>query len=503
MRVLLIYPDLNIHVNYPVGLGLISACLKKSGHNTRVVHINEELGFPLDLPRIKRIVEDFSPQLIGFSSTSNQYKFVRTLAPFFKKILDVPIICGGVHPTIAPEEVLSSDGVDLVCIGEGEYAMQELVEKLEKGDDYRGIRNLGYLEKGKVVLNPMRPLVGDLNSLPFPDREGFQFADIVSLKNGWANVMVGRGCLYQCTYCINNYFHKIYESLSTKGGHVRFRTVDTVLAEIEELLGKYDIRLINFDDDIFTLKKDWLSEFCAKYGEKIKVPFACNVQVRHFGKNVAEMLYKAGCREVKIGLESGNEQVRKNVLKRHTPDDVIIKAFKDAEDAGIRAWAFNMMGVPSETKSDLMDTVRLNAKIRPYILRCSIFYPYKGTELYEYCETNSLLNEEKEGAYSSHLEGSVLKLRELSEAEIIKTKQMFKWLVDSESGLEVSGFYKMLVSYFDQLPAEYWLNGEAQRMLRQVDESADGLFRMLKKEHYASRKHLDLNFTPRLNFEMP
>lgn len=504
MRILLIYPDLNIHVNYPVGLGLISACLKRAGHDTRVIHLNEELGFPMDIPKIKNIVDEFSPELIAFSSTTSQFKYVKALSATLKKHTGAPIVCGGIHATVIPKEVLDSGVVDFVCLGEGEEAMVELVDRMEKGEDYRDVKNLGFIRNGEIIVNPLRPLVRNLDELPFPDRESFDFGKIVALKNGWANIMAGRGCLYQCAYCVNNYFHKLYREMGARKDHLRIRKVDTVIREVQELVERYEnIRLINFDDDLFTMFKDWLAEFCDAYKREIQLPFACNVQVRHFDEKRAKMLYDAGCREVKIGLESGNEEIRKNILKRSTPDDVLIRAFKIAENTGLRSWAFNMVGFPTETASMIMDTVRINAKIRPYILRCSIFYPYKGTELYRYCDENNLLDDSKKEAYSSYMEGSVLKLKDLSQSEIIKAKQLFKWLVDSESDIETSGFYKMLINYFDQLPPESWLNDEAQDMVKQFDEVLDKLFRILKKEHYTSRKHLYLNYTERNNFELP
>jgi len=504
MRILLIYPDLDINVNYPVGLGLISACLQDGGHETKVIHLNQELGFSMDLPRIRNMVSEFAPHLIAFSITSGQFKYMKGLASFLKQHFEIPILCGGIHPTIDPEEVLLKGGVDLICRGEGEEAVVELANCLEHGEDYRHIRNLGFLDGGKVVMNPLRPLRCDLNSLPYPDRKGFEFDRIVSLKNNWANVMTGRGCLYRCSYCVNNFFFKFHSEMKIQKKVLRQRSVENVLGEIDSLLTDFDnINMINFDDDIFILDKEWVTEFCKKYREAFKTPFACNLRATHVDKDVAKQLFDAGCREVKIGLECGNKEIRKEMLRRDMSDDQIIQAFKIAEEAGLRTWSFNMIGIPTETWGNLMETVRLNAKVRPYILRCSIFYPYKGTALYHYCEENKLLDANREEAYSSHMEGSVLKLKDLSEGRIIKAKKMFKWLVDSESDIEVADFYKALVKYFDQLPDEYWLTEESHQGMLQLDDVIDQLFKKLRKEHYSSRKHLDLNFTEKWGFELP
>jgi radical SAM superfamily enzyme YgiQ (UPF0313 family) len=280
--------------------------------------------------------------------------------------------------------------------------------------------------------------------------------------------------------------------------------VENVLGEIDQLLTRYDtIRMVNFDDDLFTMKRDWTLEFCDRYQAAYDVPFACNIRATHFDEELARRLYEAGCREVKLGLESGNEEIRKKVMGRHTPQRKIVEAFRMAEEAGLRVWSLNMIGVPTETWDTIMDTVRLNARIRSYIVRCAIFYPYKGTALHRYCAEHHLLDEGKREAFSSHLEGSVLKLDSVSQADLVRSKKMFRWMIDAESDIEVAPFYKMLVEYFRSLPDELWLNGEAGRMWAETDAAVDRLFKALRKEHYSSRKHLDINFSSKLNFEMP
>lgn len=504
MKILLVYPDVKIHVNFPVGLGIISSCLKNAGHEVKIMHLNEEVGKPYDLDQAGRTVAAFKPDFIAFSTTTGQFKYVKELAAVFKKKHDAPILAGGIHPTIAPEEVLATGTIDLACLGEGEETIVELAQALASGGDYQGIRNLAYQHHGKTVINPLRPLVADLNALPFPDRQGFDFGRIVDSKNGWANLMAGRGCLYHCTYCVNNYFHKIYQEYVPSKSHMRIRTVETVMAEVDGIRTDFpNTTLINFDDDIFTLDRQWLTQFCAEYKKTVNLPFACNIQVMHFSDEIARMLYDAGCREVKIGLESGNDELRRKILKRHMSNDTIVKAFKSAEDAGIRAWTFNMIGPPGETPDTIMDTVRLNARIRPYILRCSIFYPYQGTDLYTYCQEHGLLDDGKNEDYTSHLEGSILRLQEISEAELIRAKVMFKWLVDSESAIESAPLFKGLVEWFSALPPEQWLDGTAQKQFKEVDLAIGTLLKGLKKEHYSSRRHLDLNFTERLGFELP
>jgi anaerobic magnesium-protoporphyrin IX monomethyl ester cyclase len=220
-------------VSYPVGMGLISACLREAGHDTRVVHLNQELGRPMDLASCEQEARQYKPELVGFSCTSGQFKFVRQLAPLYKYWLNMPILCGGIHATVAPDQVLSTPGIDLICRGEGEEAVVELADALAHGRDWHAIHNLGYLQDGQATLNPLRPLVADLDRLPYPDRQRFDFGRIVELKRGFANLMAGRGCLFHCTYCVNNFFHKAYAGIAKGRQFTRMRSAGRVLGEIQ------------------------------------------------------------------------------------------------------------------------------------------------------------------------------------------------------------------------------------------------------------------------------
>jgi len=394
----------------------------------------------------------------------------------------------------------------MVCRGEGEFPILELTNKMEKGEDYTKIPNMGFKKNGEIKLNPLCPLIDaeTYDSLPFPDRAGFNFREIVKKKHGWANVMASRGCLNRCTYCVNHYYHKLYSHFHKTAETLRYRKVNTVLREIEEMLDTYpEITLINLDDDNITLNKKWLADFCGEYAEKIGLPFACNVHPATFDRKIAQMLAKAGCVEVKIGLESGSERVRSNILKRPSRDDIMTESFAAAEEAGLRAWSFNMIGLPTESKEEMLMTARLNAKIRPYIIRCSIFFPYEGTDLHRYGVEHNLIQEERAEKVSSHMEDTVLEMPQLPREEILKFKTMFKWYVDAYSDIEAAPLFRTLISLFDKLPKESWLSEKGRELFLCVDQAIDTFLRQVKMEHYVTRRHLDLNFTKKLNYELP
>lgn len=503
MKVTLIYPCIGINPSYNYGLGIIAAYLKENGHQIQGFSIYAPNGEKIDLENIENQIRTFNPGLIGFSSVSNQFMFVKKIANHLRKNgIKTKILVGGIHATVSPESVLKEDFVDMVCLGEGEYACLELVNKLEKKEDISDIKNIWLKKNGIIIKNEIRPLIEDLGSLPFPDRDAFNFKKTLEKKRGWVNMLAGRGCIFKCSYCVNSFLFKFYK----KKWNIRLRPVDHVIeeiAEIEKNYGKHNVKMINFNDDNFTMSNKWIMEFCEKYPNRIKYPFACNIRPTNFDEKIANNLKNAGCAEIKIGLESGSKRVREEILNRYMTNEQIEKAFMIAKSSGIRTWSFNMIGMPTETKEELLETIKLNAKIRPYIIRCAIMYPYRGSDFYDDCIKEGNLNKNKEFKYASNFEGTILKLEHFTEVDIFKYKTMFKWYVDAYSDIEIADFYKNMIRSFEKLPDSLWETGKAQRLFKEVDGKIDDFFKQMKKEHYSSRVHLYLNFSSEQNWELP
>ncbi len=169
MKILIVWPDIDSNARYevPIGICLISAILKKAGHETLLFkpEVFSETTFLTK-------VDEFNPNLVGFSVTTHQYKYARDYATALKRYKNIPTVFGGFHPTLAPESVIVDPATDIVCRGEGEFAMLELIEAIEKQKDYRKIPNLWVKKQnGEIIKNQLRPLIENLDSLPFPDRE--------------------------------------------------------------------------------------------------------------------------------------------------------------------------------------------------------------------------------------------------------------------------------------------------------------------------------------------
>jgi radical SAM superfamily enzyme YgiQ (UPF0313 family) len=274
----------------------------------------------------------------------------------------------------------------MVCVGEGEVALRNLVNALEKGEDHTRLPGIWIKDNGRIYENGVSPIIRDLDGLPFPDRSIFDYPNLVHEKLGNAYFMASRGCPYQCSYCSNRLLQQTY-CPNQAGSYVRFRSVDNVIAEITHAREDYTfIKACHFDDDLFFLREKWAHEFSEKYSAQIGLPFSCNMRPNHLNAKIASLLKRAGCIEVRMGVESGNEWIRNKILKRNLDDQQICDAFKYCHQLGIRTESYNIVGVPYETTSAILDTVKMNARVTPNRMLVSIYYPFPKTELGSLCQ---------------------------------------------------------------------------------------------------------------------
>ncbi|MEN6615290.1 MAG: radical SAM protein [Syntrophorhabdus sp.] len=466
MRILFIYPNLNTQVGFNYGISYISGFLKDRGHDTVLLNINEKMGYPLDLDRIRRDVLAFEPDIIGFSVLTNQYKYALEIARDIKTYSHVPILFGGIHVTMDPVETLMRDEVDLICVGEGEEAIAEL---LETGNP-AGIRNIGRKEKGKPVIEPLRPY-RDISTLPFKDYEIFDFQKMIDAKDGWVGLTASRGCPFRCTYCLNHKIIEIYkESGHLPRGYIRRHSVDQMISEIEYLLAHYSrIKMFIFDDDIFTFDKVWLKEFTERYKAITTISFVCNAHARIFDDETASMLKNAGCRIVKFGLESGSDRIRRRVLSRYMSNKHIEDAFATADKYGLHTSAFVMLGLPYETIQDIRDTIDLLALIKPGRFRWSLFFPFVGTKAYNIAQSSGQIDLARMAELDNFTDETCMKLGPDVDLYCDKVKAILCAFVNAYSGLENTDNFRRMVEEIEKLDQAAWREKKGN-ILKEVEK---------------------------------
>ncbi len=416
MRVLFVYPNLTHQENINFGLAYLSAMLKQAGHETGLFDFTWN-GSRRFLPFAK----SFQPDLIAVTVQSGVADPCAKLVRSVKKNLGIPVIVGGVHPTILPNYAFDTAGADFACVGEGENTMIGLVECLESKKSLENVPNLAYREDGRVHVNATSNRPENLDALPFPDRDLYDFSRYIRGASGGVDLLVSRGCPHTCTYCVNHVYHRLHP----KKKRVRRRSVENVLREIENMARRHRFERLHIQDDAFTLNKPYVIEFCKQYKKLFNYGFSCNSRAESVDPEVCRALKDAGCLYINIGIENGNEKLRKDVLNRRMTNRQIEDAFEAARGAGLKTYSFNMIGVPGETAETIRETIELNRKVRPNLVQVSIFQPYPGTKLQETCEKNGWIQEKP--LPISHKSKSVMRYPGLSARSINRRFKTFRY----------------------------------------------------------------------------
>ncbi len=383
MRILFIIRD--IEGVEPLGIMYIAALLKRAGHEVRFL--------PTRGVDLVAEVAHFAPAVIGYGVCTGQHTYYLALNRFLKRQHDFLAVFGGPHATFFPE-MIQEEGVDVVCRGEGEYAMLELCDRLEAGHGFADVANLYVKQEGRIYRNSPRPLIKDLDSLPFPDREPRYALDEHHRAYATQSFLTSRGCPYHCAYCFNVAIGRFYGS---EWFRPRLRSPENVVQEIEAVRATSGISFVQFRCSIFPYEREWLEEFADIYPRRIGLPFYAHVRANHVSAEVVSLLARAGCKSVNMGIECADETYRRDVLQRPMSNDVIRAACRRLHDHGIAILADNMVGLPGRTLEDDIDTLKFNAECEIDYPLAMILQPYPGTEIDRYARDGGYFD----GDYSS------------------------------------------------------------------------------------------------------
>lgn len=378
------------------GISYISSFLKNRGHNTKLMVLSRISGKENETI-INKYISNFKPHVIAFTSVSTEFGFINDIARYVRKEFpEIYLLIGGPHVSLNPDGVLHY--FDALCIGEGEISTLELVSQLEKNRFPSGIKNLWIRHGQEVERNSPRPFLEDLDSLPFPDRHMWD-EWIQERPSARPAILLGRGCQFECSYCCNHALKKL-----ASGPYIRYRSPDNIVKEIRELLDNYpDRHEIYLEVESIGIDKEWVALLCdklASFNETLTMPLTFGANMRIMPnldlENIFRAFKKANFRFVNVGLESGSERLRKEVLNRHYSNKDVINTVRLGKEYGLRISLLNMIGLPTETLTDFKKTVELNRICNPDWIGYSIFFPYPGTKIYTYCENAGLLRSASE-----------------------------------------------------------------------------------------------------------
>ena len=400
MRVLFVWLNNDTPVGISHGIALLSAELKRAGHQVALLHVNEQLGTPLDAELLSARIAHHAPDVVALSFGSNHAPAAAEVARIARASQPrATIVAGGIHATLHPEEVFAWPEIDLLALGEADgdrfvTALDELaLGKLP-------IETPGFWSRaptGEVRMGSLAPPVDIGDQLLPKDLDLFDHRRILELKRGWADMHAGRGCPQRCSYCFNEPLRQRYIAAIQRAEcdlrYVRKRPLEVVMAELRGYVvryGKY-IRAFSFTDDQFLVGRQWALDFFAAYAESIRLPLIFLATAGAINEPIVAAAARAGTYMVRMGVESGSESLRQRVLNRHTPNRVIARAIEMLQRAGINAFTFNMVGIPGETVDDAWATCRFATELGCDAVKFSNFWPYPGTALFEHCQREGLL----------------------------------------------------------------------------------------------------------------
>lgn len=406
MKILFIYPECE-----NLGIEYLSAALKECSHEVDLIFdpmlFNTYFLNVKSLARLfnfkKFILNDIKriqPELVCFSVFSDFNGWACALAEEIKKVCNAPIIFGGIHPTSTPETVIQNKFVDFVCVGEGEEALVELANAIETGQSTNGIANIWSKEEGFVHKNPLRPLIKDLDKLTFPDKELFKNEYPFS-SNGIYTIMASRGCVNACTYCYNSYLRELYKD---KGEYLRRRSSENVLSELRIAKDKWHIKRVSFFDDLFIYDFEWLKHFLYQYKNEINLPYFCHIHPQYITPGVVALLESTGCSSAAMGIQTFNEQIRKNILHRYESNQCIINAIEAFKGSKIFLYTNIIIGLPNQDETVIVDDVHYSNIYKADMASSNWLRYYPNVKLISISKGLGILTTAEEDAISLSME---------------------------------------------------------------------------------------------------
>ncbi|MGB0638381.1 MAG: B12-binding domain-containing radical SAM protein [Myxococcota bacterium] len=381
MQITLIDPlmDYRAHcVSETLGLMYIAAVLREAGHGVRIVAtgLREDNNLqPSDI---------MDADLVGVTSTSALFpKAQAVLSTIRSWRPELPVMLGGAHATICTEHGLRS-GFDWAVIGEAEKTIVEFAANLERGCP-RETRGIAFIdETDSVHKTPAQDLIEDLDTLPFPARDLYDY-DAFRAHGGWEfGMLSSRGCPFKCTFC--------QPTLNMIFGHMRKRGPENVAAEMAELAEHYNPPILYFKDDTLSANgMKWFDRFRAALAERdVKLQWKCNTRVDKVGPRILDAMQEAGCVEVVFGVESGSQRILDFYKKGIEVEDTI-RAFDLCRERGIRAGANVILGAPMETSEEMEQTYQLMERIQPDHFWVFFATALPGKDLTKYVVEHNLL----------------------------------------------------------------------------------------------------------------
>jgi len=370
-----IFKDTVIHP-YPMWLAYTASVLREAGITPLYLDaIHERLTVEETIEKIRQMTPDIAVIETATPSIDVDLKTTRRI----KEELGIPTVLIDIHATVFHKELIKEPYVDFIVRGEFEMGVKEIATTLRDKGDFNQVTGITYKQNGKVVINPDRPLIADLDTLPYPDRDLIDqrnYRQELCLREPYFLLFGSRGCPFHCIFCL--WIGPLWR------GKVRLRQIPKIVDEVEYLQKKYGAREIFFYDDTLNVSIKRVMDLCNEILNRgIKIEWTCNLRVDQTSREMIQLMKKAGCRLAAIGVESGSQWMLDNVVDKKITLDQVRNTVKWVKEAGIIAHCDFVVGLPGETKKTLMETYNFIKELKPDALQIGMCTPYPGTRFYE------------------------------------------------------------------------------------------------------------------------
>ncbi len=375
------FRDENIGHVPPLSLLYVASMLEKEGVEVDVMDMDaERLSYVDALQRVR----DFGPDLIGFTLSTYSFKPILSWINQFDRDLDTPIIVGGAHAALYPEETMVHESIDYLLVGEADLPLPQFIRAFQNGKDFSGIKSLCYRrEDGTVVIDKTRQAIQEIDTVAFPALhliDNTIYSNIISRRKNFTAMLTTRGCPYKCTFC------------DQKTPPYRTRSVQNCIDEVVRNYHEYDVREFDIYDSTFTANKKRVKEFCNELEKlNLDVGFTIRSRVDSVDPEVLDALKRGGCHTIFYGVESSNEEILRRMRKEITPEK-IREIVTYTKSIGIDTLGFFMVGYPGETLQTMEDTLQFAMDIPLDYAQFTVLTPFPDTEIYEYYLHNGLEN---------------------------------------------------------------------------------------------------------------
>ncbi|MCD6504415.1 radical SAM protein [Candidatus Bathyarchaeota archaeon] len=356
----------------PLGLGYIASKLILDGFKVEIIDM---AALDLSLNRLKREVEQREPKIVGITAETLTYKNALKAAKLVKEVDSrILTVLGGPHVTFLAEKALTNSQVDVVVRREGEITMSEVARRFLRGNgNLENIEGITYRKDGHIISNPERPLIEDLDSLPFPARELFPL-DRYRVPG---TLITSRGCPSKCIFCSAGAMY---------GGRYRVRSPESVASEVHHMIEKFNFDKFFIADDTFTVFRDRTRKICRSISD-LNVQWFCESRVNTVNKEILKEMAESGCRVIQYGVESGSQKILNSIRKGITVEQVR-KAVKWSVEVGIIPVCSFMVPHPEDTLETIEETRKFMEELKSLgaLVVISLTTPFPGTYLYDHAK---------------------------------------------------------------------------------------------------------------------